>query len=68
MAVFVDLGEEDIEHHQDRHPKPLTAATGHGSGSGGAMEDRQEREEAHESIAKEDQNQTSMAKALGCYP
>jgi hypothetical protein len=83
MAIFVDLGEEDDESHQEGQqpwsgpidavkPVPVAAASIHlpgdsGFGIPGHAADRR-HEHAHEPAARQNLNQNSMTQALGCYP
>ena len=60
MAVFFDLDDEDVELPHDGLP-PFGYAASDGSASGAGSAQYQDAE-------RENPNQNSMTRALGCYP
>ncbi|KAK3392053.1 hypothetical protein B0T20DRAFT_362544 [Sordaria brevicollis] len=82
MAVFVDLDDEDVDPGQVQpfhHGFNPRARNGAGTGTVtdigrtkmegvGNVNAERHREEAHESVVRENPNQNSMTLALGCYP
>lgn len=77
MAVFVDLGDEDNESHQNGQPPlwncpvdalkpvPVTAVSSGLSGNGNTGN---QREEARGLAVGRALNRSFMTQALGCYP
>lgn len=79
MAVFVDLGDEELEPPQEGQPlwkgpvdvvKPLPASAASQAGPGPATTDNpgNQPEEPQGLAVRENPNQNTMTQALGCYP